>query len=56
MPTCPNADPDLYCARCEEKIRKGTTYYTATDWDYRKVEFCSMDCLKRFFNIEEEEA
>lgn len=56
LPTCPNAEPELHCATCDEKIRKGSTYFTATEYDYRKMAFCSIDCLKEYFDIEEEEA
>lgn len=58
MPTCPNAEPELYCAQCDEKIRKGTTYFSAIGRYYytRKLAFCSKDCLKKYFEIEEEEA
>ena len=55
VPTCPNAEPDLYCTQCDEKIRKGSTYFTATHYYMRTGAFCSMDCLKKYFDIEEEE-
>jgi hypothetical protein len=53
-PTCPNAEPDLYCAQCDEKIRKGSAYFSAIDYGHRRP-FCSEDCLKQYFDIEEEE-
>ena len=56
VPTCPNAEPELYCDQCGEKIRKGTTYFTASDALCRRIELCSEDCLIRYFDIEEEEA
>ena len=55
-PACPNAEPDLYCAQCDEKIRKGSAYFHAIDYDYRSAAFCSEDCVKKYFEIEEEEA
>lgn len=56
MPTCPNAEPVLYCAACEEKIRKGRKYLTARDEYFHRVEFCSEECLRRYYDVEEEEA
>lgn len=56
MPTCPNAEPELYCERCGEMIMKGSTYFSATDYNYRWAAFCSEDCVKKHFEIEEEEA
>lgn len=57
LPTCPNVVPELYCEQCNKKIRKGTTYFTDTDYFYtRLTAFCSADCLKQYFDIEEEEA
>lgn len=55
-PTCPNAEPDLYCEWCYEQIRKGNKYFSAIDYSYRWAAFCSEDCLKEYFAIEEEEA
>ena len=39
-PTCPNAEPDL----------------TANDEYYHRIEFCSEECLRRYYEVEEEEA
>ena len=55
-PTCPNAEPDLYCHQCGEKIRKGRKYLTAENEHFHRVAFCSMDCLKDYYDVEEEEA
>ena len=55
-PTCPNAEPDLYCAWCAERIRKGRTYLTANDEFYHRIEFCSEECLRKYYDVEEEEA
>ena len=55
VPTCPNAEPEIYCALCDEKIKKGRKYFSAIDYNHRWAAFCSEDCLKQYFDIEEEE-
>lgn len=48
---CPNANapPIIYhCLQCNELIRQGDIYYI----DYKNDNFCSEECIKKYYDIE----